>query len=408
MSAIRLAVSRWLELVRGFGMTDPGELLQAGRVSVWVRWFGLACCLAEVNYRVEYGALSHILNNFYVLGFMAVNGYVHYLIHRTGQAKPVWLLGLSVMDLAGISFSTSLSGGFSSPYFPLYFFMVAMFAWVFSAPRHALAWTTLVVVVYVTLCVSVEPGLDIAEKEERGLFYRVVALYLVSGAVCLVTGFERSRRIKGLDRERELHRQRTELSQTIHDNSAQWAYMTGLGIQGAMEVADKSNDALMARLRVAADLARSAMWELRHPIDGGQIFRGEDLGLVLETHAATFTTISSVPAELVQEGADPPMSTINRSLLFSIAHNALTNVMRHAQANRVVIDLDYSDGQVRLSVSDDGIGLPPDYEAKGHGFRNMRADARRMGGELEVQSNGEGCGTTVTCVVPHEAATGEE
>ena len=93
---------------------------------------------------------------------MAVNGYVHYLIHRTGQAKPVWLLGLSVMDLAGISFSTSLSGGFSSPYFPLYFFVVAMFAWVFSAPRHALAWTTLVVVVYVTLCVSVEPGLDIA------------------------------------------------------------------------------------------------------------------------------------------------------------------------------------------------------------------------------------------------------
>ena len=184
--------------------------------------------------------------------------------------------------------------------------------------------------------------------------------------------------------------------------------MTGLGIQGAMEVADKSNDALMARLRVAADLSRSAMWELRHPIDGGQIFRGEELGLVLETHAATFTTISSVPAELIQKGKDPPMSTINRSLLFSIAHNALTNVMRHAQAKRVVIDLDYSDGQVRLSVSDDGIGLPPDYEARGHGFRNMRADARRMGGGLEVQSNGEGGGTIVTCMVPHEAATGGE
>ena len=410
MNAMRLAVSRLPELVRGFGLTDPEELLHACKVSLWVRLFGLACCLAEVNYRVDYGALSHILNNFYILGFIAVNGYVHYLIHRTGQAKPVWFLGLSVMDLAGISFSTSLSGGFGSPYFPLYFFAVAMFAWVFSSPRHALAWTTLVVAVYVMLCVAVEPGLDIAEREERSLFYRVVALYLVSGAVCLVTGFERSRRIRGLSRERELQRQRIELSQTIHDTTAQWAYMTGLGIQGAMEVADKSNDALMARLRVAAELSRSAMWDLRHPIDGGQIFRGEELGLGLglETHAATFTVISSVPAELVQKGADPPMSTINRSLLFSIGHNALTNVMRHAQAKRVVINLDYSDDRVRLSVSDDGIGLPPDYETRGHGFRNMRADAQRMGGDLEVQSNEAGGGTTVTCVVPHEDAMGGE
>ena len=406
MSAMHPAVSRLREFVRGFGLTDPEELLQAGVVSVWVRWFGLACCLAEVNYRVEYGALSHILNNFYVLGFMAVNRYVHHLMRRTGQAKPVWLLGLSVMDLAGISFSTSLSGGFSSPYFPLYFFVVAMFAWVFSAPRHALAWTTLVVVVYVTLCVAVEPGLDIAEKEERGLFYRVVALYLVSGAVCLVTGFERSRRIRGLNRERELHRQRIDISQTIHDTTAQWAYMMGLSIQGAMELADRSNDRLLARLGVAADLTKSAMWDLRHPIDGGQIFRGEELGPVLEAHAATFTTISSVPAELVQKGTDPPMLTTDRSLLFSIAHNALTNVMRHAQASRVVINLDYFEDEVRLSVSDDGVGLPPDYETRGHGFRNMRADAERMGGDLEVKSNGSGGGTTVTCAVPYRAPTG--
>ena len=42
----------------------------------------LAFCLLEVNYRVEYGALSHVLNNFYVLGFMAANGYVHYLVRR--------------------------------------------------------------------------------------------------------------------------------------------------------------------------------------------------------------------------------------------------------------------------------------------------------------------------------------
>ena len=173
---------------------------------------------------------------------------------------------------------------------------------------------------------------------------------------------------------------------------------------GAMELADESQEALKAKLRLVAELSRSAMWELRHPIDGGQIFRGE----VLEAHAATFTVITSVPAEFVQHGTEPGMSTITRSLLFSIAHNALTNVIRHAGASRVVIGLDCDGEELRLSVSDDGGGLPDDYQTRGHGFRNRRADAGRMGGVLEVESDGGGGGTTVTCVVPCRNLRGGE
>ena len=71
------------------------------------------------------------------------------------------------------------------------------------------------VAVYSILSVLVEPGLDVAEREERNLAYRVVALYAVSAAVSLITGFERDRRRKGLERERELQRQRIEISQSI-------------------------------------------------------------------------------------------------------------------------------------------------------------------------------------------------
>ncbi len=399
---------KFAPFLRGFGRTDPEELRHAAQVSLWVRWLVMAFCLLEVNYRVEYGALSHVLNNCYVLGFMVANGYVHYLMRRRREAKPAWLLGLSAMDLAGISVSVSLSGGFDSPYFPLYYFAVAMFAWVFTPPRLALSWTTLVVAVYSILSVFVEPGLDLAAKEERNLAYRVVALYAVSAAVSLITGFERDRRRKGLERERELQRQRIEISHSIHDTTAQWAYMIGLGVESAMELAGESNDRLKQKLRQTAELSRSAMWELRHPIDGGQLFRGEELGEVLEAHAATFTAITSVPAEFAQRGAEPPLSTISKSLLFSIAHNALTNVMRHAQAGRVLIELDCTGEQLRLSVSDDGIGLPPDYETRGHGFRNMRADAQRMGGCLEVESGGTDDGTTVACVIPNRNRKGGE
>ena len=407
-SVIRIAANRFQEFFRGSGRTSPEELLHAARVLLWVRWFGLTAAFLEIHYRVEYGSLSHILNTFYCLGFMAANGYVQYLIRRSGTVKPAWLLGLSALDLAAISFSASLSGGFNSPYFVLYYFAVAVFAYVFTSPRLVLPWTTLVAVIYSALSFAVEPGLDLAGKEEQHLFYRVVALYAVSAAVGIIAGLERESRRRGLERERELQRQRIEISQTIHDTTAQWAYMIGLGVEGAMELVDESNEELRAKLRLVADLSRSAMWELRHPIDGGQIFRGEELGEVLEAHAATFTVITSVPAEFVQHGTEPPLSMIDRSLLFSVAHNALTNVIRHAHAGRVVIGLDCAGEELRLSVRDDGAGLPPDYEARGHGFRNMRADAGRMGGSLEVESDGDGGGTTVTCVVPYRTLRGGE
>ena len=55
---------------------------------------------------------------------------------------------------------------------------------------------------------------------------------------------------------------------------------------------------------------------------------------------------------------------------------------------------------IRLSVSDDGVGLPADYAERGRGFRGMRAEAERLGGGLIVESGGLGQGTTVTCEAP--------
>ena len=403
-----MADGRLTRLFARVGQTNPEELIHAARVLLWVRWFGLTAAFVEIHYRVDYGSLSHVLNTLYCLGFLAANGYVQFLIRRRGSVKPVWLFGLSCLDVAAISFSVSLSGGFNSPYFALYYFAVAVFAYVFTSPRFVVPWTTLVAVIYSALSFVVEPGLDLAGKDEQHLFYRLVTLYAVSAAVGIIAGLERESRRKGLERERELQRQRIELSQTIHDTTAQWAYMIGLGVEQATELVDESQEALKAKLRLMGELSRSAMWELRHPIDGGQIFRGEELGDVLEAHAATFTVITSVPAELVQRGREPPMSTITRSLLFSMAHNALTNVIRHADASGVVISLECDAAELRLSVSDDGIGLPEDYEARGHGFRNMRADAERMGGRLEVTSDGYGGGTTVACVVPYRMIRGGE
>ena len=172
-----------------------------------------------------------------------------------------------------------------------------------------------------------------------------------------------------------LQRERAQFSQYIHDTTAQAAYMIGLGIDTAKALAGDCSEELTARLEATSLLSKTVIWELRHPIDLGRIFDGRELGQTLESHVATFPAITSVPAELVQNGAEPLLSVVAKSALFSISHNALTNAFRHAEATQVLVELDFEGGHLTMSVSDDGTGLPDDYAQRGHGFANMRASA---------------------------------
>ena len=112
---------------------------------------------------------------------------------------------------------------------------------------------------------------------------------------------------------------------------------------------------------------------------------------MLWSHTETFTKVRSVPAGISQSGTEPPLAVETRSRLFSIAHNALTNAFRHAEAGRV---------EVRLDFEDDGIGLPDDYAERGRGLSGMRADAERLGGRLIVETGGRDGGATVMCEMP--------
>ena len=153
-------------------------------------------------------------------------------------------------------------------------------------------------------------------------------------------------------------------------------------------------------------VATSSRQSWRQPIDIGAIFEGRELSRVLRSHASTFSTITSSPMEMVLSGREPRLSTVTRRLLFSTAHNAMTNALRHSRADRIRIELSFDVDAIRLSVSDDGIGLPDDYADRGHGFRNMSMDAERMGGGLEAGPGESGHGTTVACLIPHDADRG--
>ena len=381
---------------------DPDVMLLTARVSVWARWLLLLVFVVELAYRPE---LWYPADKEYLLlsvPLLAFNGFVHYRLRRDRAVTWRWLIFLSGMDIALITAAVIIGGDFHHFSYVTYYPALALFAVVFASLWLSLAWATMAAAVYAVVSLTAGAGLDLDLGQEKALLARVVAMYAVVASVSFIARFERVRRQESAERERELHRERIELSQSIHDTAAQTAYMIGLGIRKAMKLADGSNEELTSTLAATASLSKAAIWELRRPIDEGHLFEGRELGRVLWSHTDTFERVASVPAEMLQSGTEPPLAVETRSRLFSIAHNALTNAFLHAGAGRVEVRLDFEADCIRLSVSDDGVGLPDDYAERGRGFRGMRADAERLGGRLIVETGGPGGGTTVTCEAPYE------
>ena len=382
-------------------LSDPDVVLYAARISVWGRWFVLLVGVFLLAYRPGFWYPGDI--EFLALPVLVAvpNGLVH---HRLLTNRPVtwhWMLLLCAADIALITAAIVIGGGFTSYSFLAYYPSLAVFAVVFSSRWLSLAWTTAAAATYAVVCLSVGSGLDLGAGNEKVLLARLAVMFTMVLGISFITRFERIRWRTSVSRERELRRERIELSQQIHDTTAQTAYMIGLGIHRARELAGDSNEDLVAALDATAALSRSAMWEVRGPIDAGLILEDRDLGGVLWSHCVTFEKITGVPAGMSQSGTEPPLATETRTRLFSIAHNALTNAFLHARPGRVEVALCFEAGRIRLSVSDDGVGLPDGHAERGRGFDGMKTDAERMGGVLIVESVG-GAGTTITCVVPRE------
>jgi two-component system, chemotaxis family, sensor kinase Cph1 len=86
--------------------------------------------------------------------------------------------------------------------------------------------------------------------------------------------------------------------------------------------------------------------------------------------------------------------------LYRVVQEALTNVVKHAQASNVSIVLTSKDGAATAVVEDDGRGFTPeDAAAGGIGLAGMRERLALVGGRLEIETHPDG-GTTVVAEAP--------
>jgi signal transduction histidine kinase len=195
--------------------------------------------------------------------------------------------------------------------------------------------------------------------------------------------------------------ERRRLARDLHDTVLSSLYGMGLGTQRLAELAGDEQQASAAHY--VQELTTRALREIRAlifelepgPLDRRGLLAGlEELATVLQ-HRESVTLSLRFTEE-------PDCSPDAKEALIRITQEALTNIVRHAQAASVRLELRPDDRGLCLEITDDGVGFDPAAEGAGHlGLRSMRERADRAGGALEVDTR-LGGGTLLRVTIPCE------
>lgn len=200
---------------------------------------------------------------------------------------------------------------------------------------------------------------------------------------------------RGIQATREEERRR--IARELHDELGQ--ALTGIKLQlaGALGADDPARiaPALQRGIR-EIDAAMFAVHGMIHRLHPPIL---DDLGLLaaLRMQGETFTKRTGVPCALELPDDEPALTEIERTTVFRVAQESLTNVARHAQASHVTLRLAAGPASVELSVADDGRGIGD--AAEGFGLRGMSERAALLDGTLHAEP-APGGGTVVHLILP--------
>jgi signal transduction histidine kinase len=182
-------------------------------------------------------------------------------------------------------------------------------------------------------------------------------------------------------RAQEGERQR--IARELHDGTGQILTGLGLGLAAAGESVEANPHLALEQINQLRTLNTQALDELHHIIGDLRPALLDDLGLVaaFQAQIRSFEERTGVQADLEIHGRRRRLIPEVETIIFRIGQEALTNVARHARAERVDLSLAFNPGCVQLTVKDDGQGF--DSEAILGGGHD--GDQRRPWGLLGIQ-----------------------
>lgn len=182
--------------------------------------------------------------------------------------------------------------------------------------------------------------------------------------------------------------ERKSLSRELHDAVGQM--LTGLRMELANGRIDEARQLAEETLRAVRDLAMGLRPSML-----------DDLGVgpALEWQAREFSRRSGVPAMVQIDGALDALPEKQRTCIFRVVQEALTNIARHSQAKSVRVSVIGEADNVSLTIQDDGIGFDSQAPRAGIGLTGIEERVRELGGSMAIISQ-NARGTMLKVEVP--------
>jgi signal transduction histidine kinase len=233
---------------------------------------------------------------------------------------------------------------------------------------------------WITLCVA-------DEQPEGGLWWRIGLVEAVARHAALALHKSRIYEQKQAEERRKaILEERNRLARDIHDNLAQGFGAILMQLQAAQREDAPLPPSIARSIDVAVDLARTHLVQARRSVGAlrPNVGDGEDIAHAIQRIAELARKTSEIPIDVHFDELPRFGDGVEREVI-GIAQEALTNAVRHARARRITVRASLSTSLgLRLSVADDGRGIPRERSSDGFGMTSMQERADRIGASLTI------------------------
>jgi signal transduction histidine kinase len=199
--------------------------------------------------------------------------------------------------------------------------------------------------------------------------------------------------------------ERREIARELHDSSGQNLAALNINLSILQQEANKWGPKASKAVSDSMELAQNVLQEVRtisyllHP----PLLDDAGLESAIRWFIDGFVERSGIPVSFEVSIGTERLPAEMETAIFRVVQECLTNIHRHSESPNAKIHLSAEADQIMLEVRDSGKGMPKESDLSiggraGVGISGMQERIRRLGGRLEIQSDGRG--TIVTAIVP--------
>lgn len=216
------------------------------------------------------------------------------------------------------------------------------------------------------------------------------------------------RQLLGLRIIKAQEEERQRVARDIHDGPAQLMSNVVLKAEICERMIDVDLEKARQELQSLKKIVRDSLQDVRKIIYNLRPMSLDDLGLVptLQRYIMTFQEDTGISVSFKTKGTCEDIKPLISLTVFRIVQESVNNIRKHAEANSVIINMEFLERELRLYIFDDGKGfdteklkVQSDDISSGFGLFSMRERIDLLGGEMKISSE-PGKGTRLNIIIP--------